>query len=567
MSVGIVGSGPAAAAVEAALTDVDVSATSIDAADIGTRDLAVVVGEVGGDVFDRAGEQARETGSRWLAVELGGVGGYPLVDAAVAGLEPAGPCFACLEARVAANRDPDAEPVAAPADHTARYAGAVAGRAAARYLECGDDGVFGTVAEVDGPRRTLLPVPGCACTGPLDDAVPTAGVDRGLDEALARAERGLDERVGVVQQVGEAESFPVPYYLARGCDTSGFSDAGASRDAAGVAAGWDEAFMKALGEAMERYCAGVYRTEDFRTAPAADLDDAVPPTAFVCRGDPDPTADRPWVRGANLSTGGRVFLPAELVHYPPPERSLRPAITTGLGLGNGGPEALLSGLYEVLERDAAMLAWYSSVDPLAVTVDDDGYGDLVARARSEALTVTALLLTADVDVPVIAACVHREDWPCFAVGTSAHLDAARAATDALAEALQNWMELRGMGPDGAAEATGRIGHYADLPDAAVDFLDAGSSVPAASLGPTDPPTGEAALERVLGHVDDADLRAYGARVTTPDVAGLGFEAVRVLVPAAQPLFFGEPYFGERARSAPAALGFEHDPDRPHHPFP
>jgi ribosomal protein S12 methylthiotransferase accessory factor len=39
------------------------------------------------------------------------------------------------------------------------------------------------------------------------------------------------------------------------------------------------------------------------------------------------------------------------------------------------------------------------------------------------------------------------------------------------------------------------------------------------------------------------------------------------VPAAQPLFTGEPYFGERARTVPEALGFEPRLDRPIHPFP
>jgi ribosomal protein S12 methylthiotransferase accessory factor len=567
MDVGIVGSGPAASAVEAAVADVGASATSIDPEHVAASDCAVVVGDVGAAVFERTNEQAAGTNARWLAVELGGVGGYPVVDAAVVGFAPEGPCYACLAERVAANRDPDAEPVPAPADHTARFAGAVAGRSVARYLADGDEGVFSTVREVDGPRRTLLQVPGCSCATAVDRSVPRTDVDRDLEEALARAERGLDDRVGIVQEVGEAESFPVPYYLARGCDTGGFSDATANRDAAGVAAGWDAAFMKALGEAMERYCAGVYRVEDLQTASPGELDGVVPPSAFVCRGDPETEAPREWVPGENLATGGDVRLPADLVYHPPPGDGLRPAITTGLGLGNGGPGALLTGLYEVIERDAAVLAWYSTFEPLGLEVADDAFDELVGRARSEGLAVTPLLLTQDVDVPVVAACVHREEWPRFAVGTSAHLDAAEAATGALAEALQNWVELRGMGPDRAAEAAGRIGHYAALPDAAVSFMDAATTVPAESVGPAASPAGSAALDRVLDHLADAEMRAYAARLTTPDVAALGFEAVRVLVPAAQPLFFGDPYFGERAESVPASLGYEHDPGRPHHPFP
>jgi ribosomal protein S12 methylthiotransferase accessory factor len=586
MTVGLVGSGPAAAAVEAALADVDATVSGIEPEATAAQDLSIVVGQVGDAVFERANEHAVGGDARWLAVEVGGVGGYPIVHASVVGFAPDGACYECLARRVAANRDPDAEPTAAQPAHTARFAGAIAGRAAARDLAGEDAAAFGRVTELDGTRRPLLPVPGCGCGSSPDRGLSREGIDRGRDEALARAERGLDERVGIVQQVGEAESFPVPYYLARNCDTGGFSDATAGRDAAGVDAGWDAAFMKALGEGLERYCAGVYRVADLETGTADAVDDAVAPSAFVRpenppgdgdgtpegddgEGDPGGTggSERPWVAGENLVTGGAVSLPAELVYYPPPEKRIRPAITTGLGLGSGGADALLAGLYEVIERDAAMLAWYSSFDPLAVDVADEDFAQLVGRAGSRDLAVTPLLLTQDVDVPVVATCVHRDEWPRFAVGTSAHLDAARAATDALAEALQNWVELRGMGPDRAATASGRVGHYAEFPEAAASFLDVASSVPAHSLTPDEVPTGPAELSRVIDHVADADMTPYAVRLTTRDVDELGFEAVRVLVRGAQPLFFDEAYFGERAASVPADLGFELRPEYPHHPFP
>jgi len=56
-------------------------------------------------------------------------------------------------------------------------------------------------------------------------------------------------------------------------------------------------------------------------------------------------------------------------------------------------------------------------------------------------------------------------------------------------------------------------------------------------------------------------------LTTRDVAEAGFEVVRVLVPEAQPLFTGDRYFGERARSVPRELGYRPRFDRPPHPYP
>ena len=259
---------------------------------------------------------------------------------------------------------------------------------------------------------------------------------------------------------------------------------------------------------------------------------------------------RNWVPALELADSSPAWLPAEVVQYPPPTERIKPAITTGLGLGNSTVEATLSGLYEVLERDATMLGWYSTFDPLGLEIDDEGFDELRRRALSEGLEVSASLLTQDVDVPVVAVAVHRETWPRLALGTAADIDAHAAARSALAEALQNWMELRRMGPDAAESASGAIGRYAEFPEESRSFVSPDATVPAASVGPDVRPSGREELSAVLERVADADLTAYAASTTTRDLRELGFRAVRVLVPTAQPLFFDESYFGTRARTVP-----------------
>ena len=560
--IAIVGAGPAAETVSAALGEATVE-TGLDAAD--RADLVVVVEQSGHTVFERVNEVTRASETPWFAVELGGLCGYPLVDAAVTGFAPGGPCYECLECRVRSNHDGETSRVPDETDAaTATLAGAVAGYEATRLLDGAD--VLGRVVFLPYDERPLLPVPGCDCDSGRDRTLRRDHIDRSVEESLARAERALDDAVGIVQEVGEAESFPVPYYLAQVCDTAAFSDVTAARKAAGVDTDWNRAFMKALGEALERYCAGVYRESEFETGPPAEIAGAVDPSLFVT--DDTPAGESiHWVPGEHLQTGEEVALPAEFVHYPPPERRYRPAITTGRGLGNSGIEAILSGLYEVIERDATMLSWYSTFDPMALTVEDSIIETLRSRARSEGLSVTLLVVTMDIDVPVVAAAVHREAWPKFALGTGANLDVTTAARSALSEALQNWMELRGMGRERAASASGAIGEYAEMPPRASEFLDADVSVSADTLGPAEMPSGETELETVLDRLDAVGLDAYAARATTRDVAQIGFESVRVVVPAAQPLCFGEMVFGERATTVPESLGFSSRLDRPHHPFP
>lgn len=582
MDVTLVGTGAAADAAAETLADADLDVARDGLETVRDARLGVVVARSGSDRFERANRHAADAGVPWLAVELGGLAGHDLgVTASVAGFAPETGCYECLQARVAANRAAQVQQTDGagvdPGD--ARVAGAIAGRAATRRLAGEGSALFGGVVEVPYAERSFLPVPDCGtCRFERDRDLELSYRDRDLESALAAAERALDERVGLVSEVGEIESFPVPYYFARVADTSGFSDASAAGQAAGVAADWNPAFMKALGEALERYCAGVYR-DRFRRAPADALDGAVAPAAFA--GVDDTGEAIPWVPARELLGSGRqgdggdaagvgppAWLPAELVHFPPPEQRLRAPITTGLGLGNSTVEAALSGLYEVVERDATMLSWYSTFEPLGLSVDDEEYATLVRRARSVELTATPLLVTQDVDVPVVAVAVHRDgEWPRFAVGSAADLDPAAAARSALSEALQNWMELRSMGPETAAAESGAIGKYAEFPRAAREFVDVDGRVPADSVGPEDVPAGRAELDAVVDRVRAAGLSAYAARLTTPDVESLGFEAVRAVVPGAQPLFTGDPVFGERARTVPESLGFDADPERAFHPYP
>ena len=124
-----------------------------------------------------------------------------------------------------------------------------------------------------------------------------------------------------------------------------------------------------------------------------------------------------------------------------------------------------------------------------------------------------------------------------------------------------------MGENEADGALGEIGRYASEPTPAVEFVEPETTIPAESVGPSEPPAGENELAAVLDRVEGAGLDAYAVRTTTRDVETLGFEAVRVLIPSAQPLCFGDVYFGERARTVPDTLGFTPALEQPHHPFP
>jgi ribosomal protein S12 methylthiotransferase accessory factor len=134
MTVALVGEGPAADAVRAALADTDADVERRAATDLEGVGLAVVVGAVDDPAFREANSAAREDETPLLTVELGGLGGHAVdgVEAAVTGFGPGTGCVDCLRTRVAAN-DPETGDGTVD-DATARFAGALAGHEAVRLL-------------------------------------------------------------------------------------------------------------------------------------------------------------------------------------------------------------------------------------------------------------------------------------------------------------------------------------------------------------------------------------------------------------------------------------------------
>jgi len=414
MELAVCGGGPAVKAIIAATEDIDADVRHV-APETLTDDAATlpptgaVVAPTGAAVFGVATDRF----DRWVAVEIGGLGGYPIetIDAAVTTFGPETACYRCLNKRVGAHEEPSGDDPHGDRSRV-RLAGAIAGNRLISLVAGTSDG--GEITELPGPDRRLLPVPGCECAAGETPtrALPLTHRTVGVDDALTRAEQAVDDRVGLVANVGERESFPVPYYIAEIADTTGFSDTAAADFAAGVDVDWDRAYMKAIGEALERYSAGVYRTQQTTRGSERTLSAPVSPTAFVRPGgfeQPDPEQRIEWIDGQRLPDGERVSLPAEFIWFPPPNQRYRPAITTGLGLGNSSIAAVLAGLYEVIERDATMLAWYSTFEPLGLTIEDDVVRELTKRARAESLTVTPLLVTQDIDVPV---CLSRKILTC-----------------------------------------------------------------------------------------------------------------------------------------------------------
>jgi len=151
-----------------------------------------------------------------------------------------------------------------------------------------------------------------------------------------------------------------------------------------------------------------------------------------------------WVRGAELSTGAPVLMPAATAWYRP--RQVVPYDWSGLASGNTLVEATLHALYEVLERhllSAFVIGGKVDVSSASVfdpsAIEDESVGELVARIRARGVRLVLLRAPSDLVHAFMAVLLDPDPFggaSAVNVGYGAHLSPSVAASRAITEAAQ-----------------------------------------------------------------------------------------------------------------------------------
>src|SRR5438128_809717 len=129
----------------------------------------------------------------------------------------------------------------------------------------------------------------------------------------------------------------------------------------------------AIGEAIEHYCASHARVKRVRRARFSDLPNAIAPPDFVLYSEAqyaspgfrharwEPGSEIAWFEVIELPDRTPVWIPAGLVYLNfvghQPQDFLCPPTSSGSAAGPDVDTAILSGLCEVVERDAFLMTW------------------------------------------------------------------------------------------------------------------------------------------------------------------------------------------------------------------
>lgn len=426
----------------------------------------------------------------------------------------------------------------------------------------------------------------------------------------------VDPRVGIVRYVQEvprqAGAPDFFHYRARACNTRAFSRQANFSRTGGASAERDVAIAKAIGEAVERYCAALFEAEElpltsyrdapFRCVPPGDFalyspeQYARPDFPFVPFGDVTPVR---WAPALDPLTGETWHVPAAMVFLPyfyyegTGDSPIVLPISTGLACHCSPAEAAASALCEVIERDAFTITWQARLGRAHVRVDtlSPRNRELVQRFQRAGCVITLLNVTMDVGVPtVLAVARHRSpEAPALVVAASAHPDPEQAVRKSLEELEHTRSYAQGIKRDlprldpGAGYDNIVVGQQSHL-----NFWCDHANAPLAEFlfasdercdfrEMEDLATGDPGrdLEALLRKVRAVNHRALVADLTTPDVRELGLTVVRAVIPGFHPLALGHAdraRGGSRLWEVPRKLGYpgitRPSGDNPiPHPFP
>jgi ribosomal protein S12 methylthiotransferase accessory factor len=430
--------------------------------------------------------------------------------------------------------------------------------------------------------------------------------------------RMISSKVGLIQAVSYGVHLAQDSaWFALGAanpDLSRFSDILNANKSGGGGESLEIALAATIGETVERYCMLFYDKSEMVHAAYKDVkDDAVSPEelrlysrAQVDQAGPQVRLDYfdddlkiHWVWGYSLTHNRPRLVPATLVYMQyrldDGEKSPGRNASTGLAAGLTREQAILTGLYEVIERDAFTISWlHRRVGP-RVAIDDP---DLQALGRQRfygdhpAVDFRIFDITLDIPVFSVFGVLRRpaEFGQVVCVSSVSRLNPTDAIGKCFREVGQGMPYLRYLrsqldGWEPAADhsdLTSFDHHYTyyslkpEMIPKAFAFCDEVTEERALSRIPNRS-TGRVAgdLRHCIELLSSVGREAIVVDVTTEEITELGFSVVRVLVPGLVPLHGNHnfQYLGvNRLHEVSRLLGWENGHSQSElspypHPFP
>jgi ribosomal protein S12 methylthiotransferase accessory factor len=354
----------------------------------------------------------------------------------------------------------------------------------------------------------------------------------------------------------------------------------------GVGLTAEEALVPALAEAVERHAASTFYDDQFLWASSECIDRPMLDLDIVARcsqtelAHPScslrlPSKKEPirWVQGLSLNDGQPLLVPVVMIYTHagwrgPQERFWLP-ISTGCAAHCSYEEALLTGICEVVERDAISLIWRQRMGlPLisidALTPKSAPFWELYQRGSAD-VEFHFFDATTDVGLPTIYGIQVSRNHPH--AYTTVACSTALSYDDALIKVIKDFVSFkRAFGtrrklPVDTASFTGLMdgAAYMAAPERAYAFeflLNSRRSTTLSALRAKS--LSKMSLRALIQRLSKLRMQIVAVDLTTDEAHRAGLRVVRVVIPALQPLSFhtSAQYLAHpRLYTAPGLMGY------------
>lgn len=294
-----------------------------------------------------------------------------------------------------------------------------------------------------------------------------------------------------------------------------------------------------------------------------------------------------WEKGIQFSTGKQIYLPAQILFWnylldrESREPLLRESNTNGCAGMFTKEEAILAGLYELIQRDAFLIHWLNSRAPLRIdpaTVPDDAFRQIHAAHERYGYKTYCFNITLDLDVPSFAVMLIDPSGkgPYLGIGAASSPSPIRALRKAIEEAhsVVYWARTipsfnlpKGYLPfyDESVRQRNRVGLWGNsymakqidffLKGEVGEFSDYQFNYPEQFASP------RVELDSLINRIEKMG-NGYEVYVFTPSqslLSRLGYMISRVVVPQFVPLYLNEvnaPLGAPRLSEVPRKLGWK-----------
>jgi ribosomal protein S12 methylthiotransferase accessory factor len=228
----------------------------------------------------------------------------------------------------------------------------------------------------------------------------------------------------------------------------------------------DEAQSKVIGELLERRSLAAYDDKKLMRAssvslkkeglPHLDLSLISQPLKWQKEKNPrlnfDENTTFCWEKMTSLHSGKKVLVPAQLVYWNyrigSNESFIQGPITNGAGGYFTREGAILSGIYELIQRDAFLLHWLNKIPPKKVYCNGNEspkIAKLFEECERNNIKIHILDVTSDIPVPSYIAVLEDESTagPAFSVGGGCGPSPLSSIERAITEAITIRYWIRG----------------------------------------------------------------------------------------------------------------------------